>query len=107
MQVVSLQRQLNASADETLRYTRAAEDRRNEVSELSNSLQDEAARADDAAQKGEELRSAINARCVMGWCGGWQQQLGLVRKLQRHTTTTGATFRTPSSTVSSLILAVA
>ncbi|CAM9746181.1 unnamed protein product, partial [Scytosiphon promiscuus] len=59
--VVSLQRQLNASADETLRYTRAAEDRRNEVGELSNSLQEEAARADDAAQQGEALRSAINA----------------------------------------------
>lgn len=64
-QVVSLQRQLNASADETLRYTRAAEDRRNEVGGLSTSLEEEAARAEEAARRGEELRSNINA----GWVG--------------------------------------
>lgn len=60
-QVVALQRQLNASADETLRYTRAAEDRRKEVGALSSSLQEEAARAEEAARRGEELRSSINA----------------------------------------------
>lgn len=62
--MVSLQRQLNASADETLRYTRAAEDRRNEVGALSNGLKEEAARAEEAARVGEELRSSINAGCV-------------------------------------------
>ncbi|CBJ31769.1 conserved unknown protein [Ectocarpus siliculosus] len=59
--VVSLQRQLNASAEETLRYTRAAEDRRNEVGALSSSLQEQAARADETARRGEELRSSINS----------------------------------------------
>lgn len=59
-QVVSLQRQLNASADETLRYTRAAEDRRSEVGALSDSLTEEAARAEEAARRGEDLRSSIN-----------------------------------------------
>ena len=72
-QVVSLQRQLNASADETLRYTRAAEDRRNEVGALSNSLKEEAARAEEVARRGEELRSSINAGwvcfCLVLWCG--------------------------------------
>lgn len=64
--MVSLQRKLNASADETLRYTRAAEDRRNEVGALSSSLQEQAARADEAARRGEELRSSINARWEWG-----------------------------------------
>lgn len=69
--MVALQRQLNASAEETLKYTRATEDRKNEVGLLSESLQGEAAKADEAARRGEELRSSINTGWVGGWVGLW------------------------------------
>eukprot|EP00904_Undaria_pinnatifida_P003878 jgi/Undpi1/13491/HiC_scaffold_8.g03150.m1 len=58
--LVSLQRELNASSEETLRYSRAAEERRGQVDELSKKLQDETGRAEEAALRGEELRSSVD-----------------------------------------------
>ena len=44
------------------RYSRAAEERRGQVDELSKKLQDETGRAEEAALRGEELRSSVDKR---------------------------------------------
>lgn len=62
-QLVSLQRQLNACSEETVRYTQAAERRRQDVEELSKTLQEETRRLEDAEKSCEELQAGINDRC--------------------------------------------
>ncbi|CAM9386456.1 unnamed protein product [Ascophyllum nodosum] len=58
--LVALQRHLNASSEETVRYTRAAQEKRSEVEALSKSIEEEIARTEKANTHGEELRNTIN-----------------------------------------------
>lgn len=64
--VVSVQRQLNATNEESHRYAQAVAERRTEVEALSNDLQEASARSEEAARRTEELRTEINDRWGAG-----------------------------------------
>lgn len=61
-----MQRQLNTTEQETLRYSKAVGDRREEVEALSKTLQDESSCCEEATKHSEELRTEINNRYEVG-----------------------------------------